>query len=385
VSISESSADELDWFSDETNDNFDEIISDVLENRPVIWSSGTWVVSRHEDVRTAANDWETFSSAQGTIPWSTDGSHFRPTAIDPPLHKFFRDPFAKLFAPRSIGPLEPFMREEAQVLIARAIEKGSCDLSADFTRTYIGNLFFTGVLGLPQEVAPKMVELIYGWLYPPFDAAAMSLYNDYVDEVLTSQVGKTSVSPMIEALLNLEVDGNPASWDEKCNTLSLLIVGGLDTSVNAINHSLIHLAEHPDLRAELVADPSLIPAAVEEFIRRYPPVIILGRTATRDVEIQGQKIKQGDRVAMGFGTAARDPEMFDDPLEIDVHRQAQGHLAFGSGPHRCLGSHFARLEVRVALEEFLAAVPHFSLDPAAPPRFTTGIGREVHGAGLILG
>lgn len=381
---SEARSFELDWFSPETNDRFDEVMSEILENHPIVRSSGVWLVTRHEDVRAIANDWETFSSARGTIPWSDDGAHFRPTAIDPPLHASFRDPFAKLFAPRAIGPLEPFMREEARALISAIKEQGACELSLDFTRTYIGNIFFTGVLKLPQDVAPRMVDLMYGWLYPPFEPGAMDAYVAYVDEVLTSQLDVSDRSPMVEALLNLEVDGEPASWEEKCNTLSLFIMAGLDTSVTAIEHSLIHLATHPELRLELVDDPSLIPAAVEEFVRRYPPAIGLGREATRDVEIHGQQVKKGERLMVGFGTAARDPRMFDDPLTVDVHREAQGHLAFGSGVHRCLGSHFARLEIRVALEEFLAAIPNFTLDPEAIPTFTTSMSRGVHGTRLIL-
>ncbi|RHW26245.1 cytochrome P450 [Nocardioides immobilis] len=376
---------ELDYFSPEFNDNFDEIIAEILEERPIVRASGMWIVTRHEDVRAVANDWETFTSSRGTIPWNESGAHFRPTAVDPPLHPHFRDPFAKLFAPRAIGPLEPFMRQEARALVAAIKEKRECDLDADLSATYISNVFFSGVLGLPREVAPKMLELINRWNLPPFDQEALAEYGRYVDEILRSQLEVPERSPMIEALLNLEVDGEPVAWEDKCNTLSLLIVGGLDTTINAINQSLLHLATHPDLRAELVDDPSLIPAAVEEFIRRYPGVVGLGRSATRDLELHGQKIKQGDRVMVGFGTAARDPRMFDDPLEIDVHRQAQGHLAFGSGIHRCLGSHFARLEVRVALEEFLAAIPHFTLDPESQPRITTGIGREVHGVRLLIG
>jgi cytochrome P450 len=342
------------------------------------------LVTRHEDVRAVAHDWETFSSARGTIPWSDDGAHFRPTAVDPPLHKGFRDPFARLFAPREVNPMEPVMRQEARALIEPIVARRSCEPSTDFTRAYIGNLFFSRMLGLPTEIAPRMVELIYGWLYPPYDPGAMAEYGNYVDEVLTSQLDETTRSPMVEALLNLEIDGQPASWEEKCNTMSLLIVGGLDTSVNAINHGLWHLATHPDLLAELVNDPSLIPTFVEEVIRRYPPVIGLGRTVTRDTDLHGQKLRKGDKVMVGFGMAARDPRVFADPLTVDVERKAQGHLAFGSGIHRCLGSHFARLEIRVAIEEFIAAIPRFTLDPDSHIYFTTGITREINGLRLIV-
>lgn len=373
----------IDFFSPETNENFYRVISDVRERCPVANANGTWLLTRYDDVRQAAHDWETFSSARGTLGFSEDGAHFRPTAVDPPLHQDFRRPFAKVFAPRAIEPLEQLMRAEARAVIDTFRAKGHCDLVPDFARTYIANVFFKGVLGLPTKVVPKMLHLLDRWLYPPFDGLAE--YNLYCSEILADHIDATSSrTPTMEAILTLEVDGQPASWEDKCNTLSLLIVGGLDTSASAVAQSLLHLATHPDLLDELVHDPSLVAAAVEEFLRRYPPAVGLGRRVTRDVELHGQKLKQGDRLMLGFGPASLDPQVFDDPLTVDIHREAQGHLVFGSGIHRCLGSHFARLEIRIGIEEFIAAIPRFTLDPESKLHYTTAMTREVHGVRLLF-
>jgi cytochrome P450 len=387
ASSSECPYPELNWFSEEVNENFDEVVSDLLEKCPVVNASGAWLVSRHEDVREVAHDWETFSSARGTLPWNDDGAHFRPTAIDPPLHGYFRQPFLKLFAPRAIEKFEPLMREQARSLTAAIREQGSCDVALDFSREYIGHIFFKGILALDPEVAQKMLVLIYRWLVPPYDettAAAIAEYGEWVSEVLRSQVDNPARSPVMDAVLSLEIDGEPAPWEDKVNTLSLLIVGGLETTVNSINKALLYLSTHPDLLTELAADPTLIPGATEEFLRMFSPVVGLGRTVTRDTEVAGQVLKQGDKVMIGFGVAARDPRVFDDPMTVDIHRQAQGHLIFGAGIHRCLGSHFARLEIKVALEEFISAIPHFTLDPRSKPHYDTGMNREVSGVRLLV-
>lgn len=377
----------LDYLSDEFNENFDDMVSEVLEKRPVVNASGSWLLSRHDDVREAAHDWQTFSSARGTLPWDDGGAHFRPTAIDPPLHAFYRKPFLKHFAPRAVRELEPLMREEARALLGPIREQGSCDVALDFSRKYIGNIFFTGILGLPPEIAQPMFVLIYRWLVPPYTedtAVAMAEYGVQVEELLRSQMDVPNRTPVMDAVLSLEVEGEPASLTEKANTLGLLIVGGLETTVNSINKALLHLSTHPDLLAELVADPGLIPSATEEFLRMFSPVVGQGRVLTRDIELHGQVMKQGDRVMLGFGTAARDPRVHANPMTIDVHREKQNHIIFGSGIHRCLGSHFARIEIQVAIEEFLAAIPSFRLDPASTPHFDTGLNREVSNVRVLL-
>jgi cytochrome P450 len=377
----------LDYFSADFNDNFDEVVSELIENRPVVNASGTWLLSRHEDVRAAAHDWKTFSSARGVIPWDDSGAHLRPTALDPPLHGLYRQPFQKLFSPRAVAELEPLMREEARALIGSFREKGSCDVALDFARRYIGDIFFAGILGLAPEVAQRMLVLIYGWLLPPYDektVVAMAEYGREVEAILRSQLDEPNRTPVMDALLTLEVNGEPVSMEEKSSTCQLLIVGGLETTVNSIIKALLHLSTHPDTLAELVNDPSLIPPATEEFLRMFSPVVGLGRTLTRDIELHGQPMKKGEKVMLGFGTASRDPRAHEDPMTIDIHRQEQGHVIFGSGVHRCLGSHLARLEIKVAIEEFLSAIPSFRLDPDSKPHWDTGMNRDVSNVRVLF-
>jgi hypothetical protein len=176
---------------------------------------------------------------------------------------------------------------------------------------------------------------------------------------------------LISYLLSVELDGQPLPDDHVLGTVILLLLAGIDTTWSAIGSSLLHLATHPDDRRRLVDDPSLIPTAVEELLRAYGPVT-MARLAVKDHELGGCPVKAGDWVLLPFPAANRDPEHFDNADRVIIDRARNRHSAFGLGIHRCLGSNLARLEMTVALEEWLAAVPEFSLAEGARVRWSTG-------------
>ena len=197
------------------------------------------------------------------------------------------------------------------------------------------------------------------------------------DEALRSYDRDSGKSDMLESILSLEIDGEPAMWEDKRAVLSLMIIGGIDTTVFSFTSLLNHLSDDDRTRHRLVNDQSLVPAAVEEGLRLFAPAWMIGRTAMADVELRGRTIPVGEYVLLSFGLANRDPEMFENPLQFDIDRSVQKHIAFGAGPHRCIGSHLARLEIRIMLEEWLSRIPNFRRRSGTEPGYTTTMIRGV--------
>lgn len=173
-------------------------------------------------------------------------------------------------------------------------------------------------------------------------------------------------------LAGVERDGEPCAWEDKVHTILDIVFGGLVTTTHAIAGAMYELATKPDVRQEILQHPACLATAVEETVRLHAPVVAVGRTACADVEVCGVEIKTGDRVALNFAAASRDPEVCTNPRKFDVHRKEVVHTAFGAGPYRCIGEHLARLEIRVAIEEFLKRIPDFELEPGTQPQYESG-------------
>ena len=382
ISGSVSDYDGLDLLAPEFGENFESITKDISERCPVVRTNAGWLLTSFDDVRSALADWRTFSSAVGGVnPWRPEGMDLqRPIESDPPSHTEFRRPFQPMFAPGPVGEMELAMRTIARDLVVRIKSAGGCEVASEFARPFVGTVFFSLLLGLPAEQSVEFTELVHEMLNGPLEGqpAAAQRYTDRVDEVLRTHAEGRSSSAFLDVIASLVIDGQPAPWTEKRATLSLFIIGGLDTTVFSTVAALWHMCEHPEVRERLIADPSLLPAAVEEILRLYAPAWILGRTVTKDVEIQGRSIRSGDYVLVSYLLASRDAQAFDDPLTLDLERDGKSHLAFGAGPHRCIGAHLARLEIRVALEEFLAVIPRFSQRPGTVVERTTTLVRGVN-------
>jgi cytochrome P450 len=239
------------------------------------------------------------------------------------------------------------------------------------------------MLGIPADMSDTFTEWVRGVLELGLQDPVLRVKSRAsIIAFFRECIAERRVNPgsdLISELLAAEVDGHPVAADDIIGTCVLLLVAGIDTTWSAIGSSLWHLATHAEDRARLAAEPALMTTAVEELLRAYAPVT-MARIVANDTEVAGCPMRAGDRVLMSFPAANRDPEKFSDADRVVIDRQKNPHIAFGVGIHRCVGSNLARMEVRVALEEWMAAIPDFWVeDPAA----VTWAGGQVRGPRLL--
>ena len=341
---------------------------------------GYWVLTRAEDIRAVFQDPATFSSADVAIPKGPYPRVLRPVALDPPEHGIYRQILAPAFSPMAAARREDEVRAICRSLVDAFAATGGCDLVGDLAKP-LPTTVFLALVGLPLEDAPQFLEwndaLLHGYADPAGRKLAAKSIETYLGDVVArrrarSQPGDDDV---LSTLLDAQVEGRPITDDEVLDVLFLLFIAGLDTVTAATSFAFWTLARRPDLQQRLAADPSIAPAAVEELLRAHG-IVNAARTATRDTTIAGGvKVRAGDRVLLASALANRDPEEFSEPADIDFGRSPNRHVAFGAGPHRCLGSHLARLEMRIALEEFHRRIPSYSLVP--------GVETTAHGGGVF--
>jgi cytochrome P450 len=206
---------------------------------------------------------------------------------------------------------------------------------------------------------------------------------EYLNIFLKTRSEQDPKGDVIDAInAGVDKDGEPCPWEDKVHTLLDVTFGGLATTTHAMSGAVYHFATHPEIRRDLVAHPELIPNAVEETVRLYPPVVAPARTVKNDVVISGVQLKAGDRIALNYAAASRDSAACANPTEFDIRRTDVVQAAFGVGVHRCLGAHLARLELRVTIEEFLARIPEFELKPGTKPTYESAQLRTMKGLHL---
>jgi cytochrome P450 len=321
---------------------------------------GRWTaLSRFDDVRAAALDWQTYSAL------TAESKILRPiiSSMDPPLHTERRANLARAFTPRRVAALEPRLREIARGLVAGFAGRGSCDAVAEFTSRF-PSMVMAELLGLPADAVDECRSITDDImrLRSPEDNRSPVERTDAVFSPLIAQRRSQPRDDLISALLRVGDDGGtPLSEEEVLGFCFLLLVGGNDTTINLLGNGLDLLDRHPDQRAELVADPSLLPGAVEEMLRVEAPTQNSWRQSTRDIDLHGTTIPADTRVLLVWGAANLDDRAFPDPERFDIHRTAERHLALGHGPHFCMGAALARLEARVAFEELLHAMPDYEV------------------------
>ncbi len=329
---------------------------------------GFWLLTRYEDVRQATTDWRTYTSSVvgvTAIPVITPRTEPQlPIEIDPPLHSRYRTLVNPVFASARIEALRPRIMAIAHELIDGLLAHGGGDLVADYaTPLSIRSLIeFTG---LPAEDADKW----YWWIrrmFNPHDPADVAAASDelgvYIDALIVER-HRQPVDDFVSLLIASEVDGHRLTDHELHAFMTLLIGAGFETTADSLSITLHYLAEHPRERERLIAEPALIPTAVEEFLRYATPIQLLARNTTRDVELHGRTIPAGDVVGLGFMAANHDPQAFAEPERCILDRAPNRHLTFGAGPHLCLGAPVARLEMAVTLQEFLRRIPSYRLTP----------------------
>ena len=345
---------------------------------PVSWSDrygGFWTITSYADVCAAEHDWDTFSVSPSMIlpSFGTDRPLI-PLDIDPPALTRFRQILLPFFTPQRMDTLLPRTREIAGQLLDD-LAYGEVVDASPYARL-LPAMVFGEYCGFPMADAAQFDQWVDDIVFARTDdeSVARSAADDVYDYFRTLIALRRSEpgSDVISALLEADHAGGPLDDDEMLDICYLLFVAGLETTAGAIRVALWHLAQHPDELALLAADPSLIPAATEEFLRALSPVQAMARTLRLDTRIGDVDMRAGERVVLAFGAANRDPDVFECPYEVRIDRSPNPHVAFGIGAHRCLGSNLARREVNVALEEFIRRFPRFELAEPAPWH---GVGR----------
>jgi cytochrome P450 len=308
-----------------------------------------------------------------------------PLQIDPPEHKKFRKILDPLFAPKQMAPLEAPVTQLVNDLIDGFIDDGKVDFATGFSVPFPSQVFLT-LLGLPLDDLPIFLKMKDGIIRPQHvtgtepgsneanayqQATADSIY-EYFDKVLDEREVEGR-DDLLTKFLHTEVEGVQLSRHDILDICFLFLIAGLDTVTATLDCMFAFLAQHPEHRKQLVADPSLIPAAIEELLRYETPVMGVARVAAQDTEIGGCPVHKGDQVVVILGAANTDDAEFGDAGEVRFDRDVNRHLAFGGGVHRCLGSHLARLELRVALREWHKRIPEYELAEGAVLEYTTGI------------
>jgi cytochrome P450 len=335
---------------------------------------GAWLPTRYEDIAEIAYDTERFSSRAIIL------SNFRPPrdlapaggsppiTSDPPFHREARKLLLPAFTKNAISKQEAATTELCHSLIDAFQGRDIVDAAHDYAQ-HIPMRVIADILGFPPEDAPQFRAFVENTLeginLPPEERVTrMSALFYY----LLAQVQDHLSNPrddLTTYLINAELDGRKLDPSHIVGTMALLLIAGIDTSWSAIGASLWHLAKTPEDRRRLIADPGLLPTAMEEFLRVYAPVT-MARLVTQDMRWRNVDMKAEDWILLSYPAASRDPAQFDRADEVVIDREVNRHAAFGLGIHRCLGSHLARMELRVALEVWLERIPEFTLaDPAA--------------------
>jgi len=331
---------------------------------------GFWLLTRYEDVKKAATDWRTYTSSVvgvTAIPIITQRTAPQlPIELDPPLHSRYRALVNPVFSAARIEELRPRVRAIAVELIDALVARGGGDLVADYA-VPLSVRTLAAFTGLPEADSDRWVA----WIRRMFDvrdradgARASQEFGGYIDALIAARRTEPR-GDFISLLMESEVEGHRLTDGELHSFCTVQFGAGFETTADAMSTSLYYLAAHLADRERLAADPQVIPLAVEEFLRYASPIQIFGRNATRDVELHGHTIRAGDIVALSFGSANHDPTAFPDPARCLLDRTPNRHLAFGGGPHLCLGAPVARLEMTVTLEEFARRVPRYSVAPGA--------------------
>ena len=331
---------------------------------------GSWLTTSYADVTTIARDPARFSSSNVSVippPDDTEGSllpaGLPPIQADPPVHTWTRRLILPWFSNDRVAGYEDYTRELCRQLLDGFAETGRVDAAGEYAKQ-IPVRVTARILGIPEEMSDTFVEWVRGVLEFANDPERRS--QAQIDSV-TYFLAEMDIrrngdgTDLISELLRTRVGGEPVPDDFILGTVALILIAGLDTTWSALGSMLWHLATHPDDTRRLVDQPELLPAAIEEMLRAYSPVT-MARIVSEDTEIHGCSMKQGDRVILNFPAANRDPDAFPHPDEVIIDREINRHVAFGAGIHRCAGSNLARMELRVAIEEWLSRIPTFNLE-----------------------
>jgi cytochrome P450 len=372
----------FDHLSDELAQTLPETMERMRSLCPVAHSDahgGFWVVSGYEGVLSVAQNWDAFSSAHGlSITSSPTVVRNLPVEVDPPEQRVYKRLVNPYFTPAAVARYEQPTRELVTRLIDAFIDAGGCEFMDDFARPLPSRAFFELVINAPAEDMEKVAYLA-SKSSTPHDPAARECWmglHAWIKDFVRQRREQPPRGDVVDAIVNASFDGRPITEDEMIGAVQLLILGGLETTAGVLGLMLVRFCRQPEIPELLRANPALIPDAVQELLRLETSFVSVGRTAMRDTELAGASIKSGDKVLIHWASANRDGGEFDEPDTFDPHRERNRHLSFGVGPHRCLGSNLARLNLRIALEELLTRLDDIRLAEGAEIRYHAGLTRS---------
>jgi cytochrome P450 len=361
---------------------------------------GSWMPTRYEDLFNIARDIQHFSSRDVLVsslappPEMDEMAGLEdmdpelvqqynvgapPITSDPPVHTWARKLLLPPFSVTQVARFEPETRKLCGELIDGFIANGRADGAADYAQQ-IPPRVIADMLGIPKEDAATFTEWVRGFLElgltnPELRQESANNIFKYMYDRIQERKENLREDDLLSYLLTQKVDGEPVPEPHVLGTCFLLMVAGIDTTWSSIGSAIWHLAQHPEDRARLIAEPELMNNAVEELLRAYSPVT-MARYVAEDVEYGGCPMKEGDKVLMNFPAANRDPSVFENPDTVIIDRAKNPHIAFGVGIHRCAGSNLARMEMKVSIEEWLKRIPDFRLED---PDAVTWAGGQVRG------
>jgi cytochrome P450 len=342
------------------------------------------VLSRKEDIMTTLRDPEVFSSNMDAVDLKNKRPMI-PLQIDPPDHKKFRKLLDPIFAPRKMAAMDDEVSALANHLIDGFIDRGEVDFAEEFSIPFPSQVFIT-LLGLPLEELPTFLKMKDGIIRPDhvtgklYGSKAASEYQqeiadsvyDYFNLILDQREVERR-DDLLSLFLDAEVEGDRLTREDILDICFLFLIAGLDTVTATLDCMFSFLAQNPEHRRQLVENPEVIPNAIEEMLRWETPVMGIARVAVEDTELSGCPVHKGDQVMVMIGSANTDEAEFPDGDVVRFDRDVNPHIAFGGGIHRCLGSHLARMELRVALREWHKRIPEYEVEPGHTLVYTPGI------------
>lgn len=353
---------------DELRDQCPVRLNETATNRRV------WLLMGYEDVRSAFQDWEAFSSrsieAWESEEMAANKKPWIPVEIDPPLHTEYRNLVAPFFTPRAVNERLAGVREQCAALVDELAGRRRVEFIADFAKVFPTRVFMH-IMGLPVEKSAQMLAWIETLMHTtPADDPDYKIRYGVRAEIfgflgnLLDQRRREPRDDILTAVVTTELSsGRRLSSEEALSMTFLLYMAGLDTVASALAYIFRYLAERPDVREQLVRQDVSARDVAEELLRTHS-VINTGRVVMKDVEFAGCPMQEGDRVVLSTSAANRDPAEFgEDAADILIGRRPNRHIAFGAGPHRCLGSHLARAELQIAIEEWHKRIPDFRIPP----------------------
>ena len=331
---------------------------------------GAWVATRYDECYRILQDWQHFSSnptPEGAEQLAGD----LVITLDPPRQQTFRKVLNPYFSPARMKQLRPQIRAETDCLIDTFIELGAGDL-AQVAWRQPGIAFFKYLLGMPIDDVPLCIELTDTALNGETEGARMAAWGglfQHLHDAVSARSTRPPRDDMIDVLLTAEIDGEKLPFQDVVANAMLLVQAGLETTASAMSFAFHYLATHSDERDRLIREPEILPRAVEEFIRFAGSIHGIPRTVAKEVELSGHTFCPGESVLVNYASANRDAQQFPHPDRCILDRQANRHLGFGAGVHRCLGSNLARLEFTVGIEQVLSRMPDYSLAAGAEAAF----------------